>query len=114
MREATMIKTIMAIGTVLALVYATQSCVAGTRNNQPETISGTIRVIGNEPLTHLIIRPAAKGADGKSPDALITGPLAEELRNNFQGKAVTLEGNACTSPTSQFTRCFRPTKIMVE
>jgi hypothetical protein len=110
-----MMKTLIAIGMVLTLVYGAQSCVAGISNNQPETISGTIRVVGNEPFTRVIIRPASRsGANAKKQDILITGPLAEELRKDFQGKAVTLEGNACTSPTSQFARCFKPTKIMVE
>ncbi len=106
-------KTVFAIGMVMAL-YASQSCVAGTSNNRPETISGTIRIVGNEPFTQVIIRPASRSGANHRQDTLIIGPLAEELRSDFQGKAVTLEGNECTSPASRFSKCFRPTKIMID
>jgi hypothetical protein len=74
------------------------------------TISGTVRVVGNEPLTHVVVTVAEK-TDGEV-DYLITGPLGKKLKGGFQGKKVTLEGEFCASPLPQFRKCFRPYGIV--
>jgi hypothetical protein len=106
-------QTIGHVVMVLTIVLATQSCTAIAKNSEPVTMTGTIRVIGNEPLTHLVLT-ARDNTDRavKNGDYLIIGPLSEELRNRYQGKAVTLEGTICTSPSPEFTRCFKPTRIV--
>jgi hypothetical protein len=80
-------------------------------NAKGATITGTVRVVGNEPLTHLVVTvDEEKG--GKSVDYVIIGALEKELRNRYQGNKVTLHGEMCTSPLPQFRKCFRPSMIV--
>ncbi len=110
-----MVKKIIRLCMILTFVWAVQSCIAGAKDNQPATVNGTIRVIGNEPFTQVVIRMnPLKDKGEKDRDTLVIGPLVQELRRDFQGKVVTLEGAACASPSPQFSKCFKPTKIMVE
>lgn len=101
-------------GLILALILAVQGCDAGAKSSQPSTITGTIRVVGSEPRTHVILRMSRSGGEGPHTDYFIKGPLAHELRKNLQGRVVTLEGKACISPYPQFTKCFKPTGVMVD
>ncbi len=110
-----MVKNILHACMLLTLVLALQSCVAGARDNPPATINGTIRVVGNEPLIQVVIRMNPLRDKGeKNRDTLILGPLAAELRRDFQGRVVTLEGGECASPSPRFSKCFNPTRIIVE
>lgn len=102
-------------GLILALAFSIQSCSVGAKSGEPSTITGTIRIVGSEPLTHVILRMNhAEDKNGQHTDYFIKGPLAHELRKNLQGRVVTLEGTACTSPYPQFTKCFKPTDVMVD
>ncbi|OGW45842.1 MAG: hypothetical protein A2078_10710 [Nitrospirae bacterium GWC2_57_9] len=92
---------------LLALLCTTQSCVAGGKDREVLTMTGTIRVVGNEPFTHLVLTED----DGK--DTVLTGPLAEELRRHHQGGIVALEGTACTSPSPRFSRCLKPSRLTI-
>jgi hypothetical protein len=96
----------------LILCFAAQGCAMGmTDNAKGATITGTLRVVGNEPLTHLVVT-VEEERDGRGIDYLIVGPLEKELRDRYQGKKVTLQGKTCSSPLPQFKKCFRPWKIM--
>jgi hypothetical protein len=107
-----MARLILGAGMILTLLWVSGACVTGTEKRQ--IVSGTIRVVGNEPLTHLIIRPASRDRSDANQDILVTGALAKELRSNFQGKSVSLEGTFCASPSPQFARCFKPSKITID
>jgi len=101
------------LGIIVTLIFATQSCFAGAKSAEPATITGTIRVVGNEPFTHVVLTPGdhADNAE-RNRDCLIIGPLAEELRRHHQGHIVVLEGMTCASPAPEFTQCFNPTRIV--
>ncbi|AJE02258.1 hypothetical protein GPICK_01695 [Geobacter pickeringii] len=92
------------MGLMLALLAAGPAGALGTR--RPVTISGTVRVVGSEPLTRLVLTPA-----GGERDWLLVGPLQDELRRRHQGERVTLEGEPCPSPSPEFSRCFKPSRI---
>lgn len=98
------------LGIVLLLLLA--STVGAMGGRKPATLSGTVRVVGNEPFTRVVITASRSDepVDG-TRDWLITGPLREELRKRHQGKQVTLIGEPCTPPSPEFSRCFRPVKI---
>ena len=102
------------LGIIVTLIFATQSCFAGAKSAEPATITGTIRVVGNEPFTHVVLTPGdhADNAE-RNRDCLIIGPLAEELRRHYQGQVVALEGMTCASPAPEFTQCFKPTRIVL-
>ena len=108
-------KTIISrIGLIVTFICAMQSCFAGAKNSEPVTITGTIRVVGNEPFTHVVLT-AGDGTDRtiRNRDYLLIGPLAEELRRHYQGQVVALEGMTCASPAPEFTQCFKPTRIVI-
>jgi hypothetical protein len=95
----------------LILCFAAQGCAMGMADKAGSaTIIGTARVVGNEPLTHVVVTVAER--TGAGVDYLITGPLEKELRDRYQGKEVTLEGEFCSSPLPQFRKCFSPSRIM--
>jgi hypothetical protein len=80
---------------------------------EPLTITGTIRVVGNEPFTHVVLTETdVSEKTSRARDYLIIGPLAEELRKRYQGHVVTLEGTICASPSPQFIKCFQPARIV--
>lgn len=97
---------------MLTLLGIMQGCIATPKNGPPIIVNGTIRVVGSEPLAQVVVRTGT--ASDKDRDYLITGPLTAELRRDFQGKVVTLEGKICTSPVPQIRKCLKPTKIIVE
>lgn len=99
----------------LTLLAASFSCATSDgKNRQHLTVNGTVRVVGNEPLTQVVLTPGA-GRDKKpGGDYLVLGPLAAELRRDFQGRVVTLKGKECTSPVPRFSNCLKPDEIIVE
>jgi hypothetical protein len=100
------------LGLFLILCFAAQGCSMGmTDNAKGETLTGILRVVGNEPLTHLAVT-VGEERGGRGVDYLIVGPLERELRGTYQGKKVTLEGEMCSSPLPQFKKCFRPSRIV--
>lgn len=99
-------------GIMLLLLFSLQSCVAAAKSD-PVSINGTIRIVGSEKLSHVVLRTGDAG-DKDVRDYLITGPLVQELRSNFQGKVVTLEGTVCSSQSPEFTRCFKPANVIVD
>jgi hypothetical protein len=110
-----MARIIAPVFMMLALMIAVFTYVGGKKKHPPATISGTIRIVVNESLTHVIIRPElAKHAEADDQDTLLTGPLVEELRKNFQGRAVTLEGTGCKSPSPRFSKCLKPRRISID
>jgi hypothetical protein len=99
------------LSVMLLLLFAGQGC-AGAPPRSNATITGTIRLVGNEPFAHLVLIP------GDNPDKttrdkvyLLVGPLADKLKKDYQSRKITLEGSECASPSPEFTRCFRPTGI---
>ena len=107
-----MFQKVMQSVLLLMLLGITQTCTAEPKNESLIIVNGTIRVVGSEPLAHVVIRTGT--AADKDRDYLITGPLAKELRRDFQGKVVTLEGKACSSSVPRISKCLKPTKITVE
>lgn len=100
---------------MLILFVATHGSAMGTKRPELMTIAGTVRVVGNEPFTRLVLTagdPRKKGAGER--DYLLVGPLGEELRRGHQGRRVTLEGRTCRSPLPEFADCFEPLRIIPE
>lgn len=71
------------------------------------TITGTVRVVGNEPFTRLVLTTGGEGRD-----YLLAGPLRDQLRRGYQGSVVTLEGKECPSPGPESAHCFEPSRIV--
>ncbi len=94
------------LGLVCILAFAAQGCAAGRASAPEETITGTIRLVGNEPFTHLVIMDEETGRA-----YLIQGPLEKELKN-YQMKKLTLRGEGCQSPSPQFKYCFKPLETL--
>ncbi|WP_214173914.1 hypothetical protein [Geomobilimonas luticola] len=94
---------------LLLLLLATQGCAMGVRKPGATTLTGTVRVVGNEPFTRLVLTTAG-GVRGK--DYLLLGPLLDELRKRYQGQKVSLEGALCTSPEPRFSNCFEPVRVV--
>ena len=90
------------------------SCAAGVRNRDAVTLTGTVRVVGNEPFAHVVLTVPDAAEKSGAVDHLLTGPLLEELQRHHQGERVALEGVPCTVPARQtLTHCFRPSKITI-
>lgn len=104
----------------LALVFAISGCFDGGGNNPPLAVHGTIEVKTIDGRLYVVLATNQLGADESKGekygrrDYLIKGPLAEELRSNFRGKSVTVEGTVCSSSLSQIADCLRPAKIMID
>jgi hypothetical protein len=96
---------------ILMILFAGQGC-AMTSRPVTTTITGTIRLVGNEPFAHLVLIP------GDNPDKtprgqvyLLVGPLTDKLKKQYQSMEITLEGSECASPSPEFSKCFRPSGI---
>ena len=99
-----------ALTVVLLLLLASPVGAMGGRKQV--TITGTVRIVGNEPFTRVVLTVSrGDGAADGARDWLITGPFQEELRKRHQGKQVTLTGEPCSPPSPEFSRCFQPVKI---
>ena len=98
---------------MLVLLLATQGCAMGSRPGSV-TITGTIRLVGNAPFTRVVLTQKDAVPGSGERDYLLIGPLQEELRKQYQGRQITLEGIPCSSPTPQFTKCFEPARIITE
>ena len=98
---------------MLLLLLATQGCAMGS-HPRPVTITGTIRLVGNVPFARVVLTQEGSVPGSGERDYLLIGPLQEELRKQYQGRLITLEGAHCASPTPQFTKCFEPTRIIAE
>jgi hypothetical protein len=90
---------------VLLLASVTPGCAVGRSSDL--TVSGTIRLVGNEPFSQVVLATVEGGGD-----FLLVGPLRDRLRREYQGQVVTLEGKTCKSPTPQFSRCLEPSRIV--
>ncbi len=107
-------QTIIRFGIILIFLFSLQSSTRAAKSSEEATITGRIMVIGSAPGSVLLRTSNTGDKEPGNSDYLITGPLAGELRKNFRGKVVTLEGNACASPSRQFARCFKPASITVD
>lgn len=93
--------------------FTVEGCAMEMQNPETKILTGTIRVVGSEPLTKVVL------ALGPNPDVtpldreyLIIGPLRDALRRNYQGKKLRVEGEKCTSPDPAFKNCFNPARII--
>ncbi len=97
---------------LMMLLSAAQGCALGSRPG-PATITGTIRLVGNEPFAKLVLTPDENaGGTPAERDYLLVGPLTDELKKKYQTKRITLEGSICASPSPGFARCFEPSRIL--
>lgn len=100
-------------GFLLFFLFAAQGFAMGGGRPEPETVTGTVRVVGNEPFTRLVLTTAGnQGKEGKGKEYLLTGPLQGELRGKYQGVRVTLEGRECPPQSPEFAGCFEPFRII--
>lgn len=104
-------KIFRCLSIMMLLLFAGQGCASAPPRSK-SSITGTIRLVGNEPFAQLVLIP------GENPDKttrdkvyLLIGPLADKLKKDYQSRKITLEGSECASPSPEFSRCFRPTGI---
>jgi hypothetical protein len=97
---------------MLILMLTTQGCAMGVRKGEPTILAGTVRLVGNEPFSRLVL--TTSGGEEKGTDYLLVGPLRDELGRGYQGQKVSLEGTRCPSPEPRFPNCFEPVRIVGE
>ena len=101
---------------VLLLCFAITSCSASSedvkKNEETKILRGTVRVVGNEPFTRLVLTVQAAKNEGKQKDYVIKGSLEKEIWDQHQGRVIVVEGSYCpeTDPEHQF--CFEPSRII--
>ncbi len=101
------------VGVALVLLFAVLGCAMNMQGAGAKAITGTIRVVGNEPFTRVVLTVGENPDTAtRDQDYLIVGPLGEELRRNYQWKKLTLEGTLCSSPDPAFKKCFNPVRIV--
>ena len=98
----------------LQLIAGPGACAAGRDlGADPRRIRGVVRVVGNEPFTHVVVSsPSDAAGVADRIDFLIEGPLAAELRARYQGRTIALEGTDCRERSPLFRNCFAPTRIL--
>ncbi len=100
------------LSVMMMLLFAAQGCATGSRPG-PVTITGTIRLVGNEPFARLVLTPDENfGNTPREREYLLVGPLTDELKRKYQLKRIRLEGSICVSPSPGFARCFKPSRIL--
>ena len=70
---------------VLLLTTLTVLTALGSREDRPERFTGVAAVKGSEPFTRIVLVT-------EEEDLALTGPLADKIRQNFQGHQVTVKG----------------------
>src|SRR4030042_3541186 len=83
---------------ILLLSACAVSAVASKKDNEMISLRGTIRVVGNEPFTHLVI------TTDDSRDYLIKGRFEKELRK-LQYQRVEIKGENLL-PSNGFKYCI--------
>jgi hypothetical protein len=73
---------------------------------------GTVRVVGNEPFSRLVLTVPDPMNAGKPTDYVIRGPLGKEIRGRYQGKVVVIEGRCCTDGAPERFLCIEPERIV--
>jgi len=97
---------------ILLLGTGVQGCsLHRTGYGENGSITGIVRVVGNEPFAKVVVTDADPKA-GMVNNWQIIGPLAPELRGKWQMKKVTLEGETCKPTAPEFKKCFQPSKII--
>lgn len=100
------------LSVMMILLFAAQGCATGSRSGLV-TITGTIRLVGNEPFARLVLTPDENvGNTPGEREYLLVGPLTDELKRKYQFKRMRLEGSICVSPSPQFAKCFKPSRIV--
>jgi hypothetical protein len=97
----------------IIVFFSVEGCAMNMQNSDTKVLTGTIRVVGNEPFPKVVLTLGAK-PDSATIDLqyLIVGPLKDSLRRSYQGKKLTLEGSLCTSPDPVFKNCFNAAKVV--
>jgi len=92
---------------ILLLSACAVSAVASKRDSEMITLTGTIRLVGNEPFTHLVI------TTDDSRDYLIKGSFEQELRE-LQYQRVEIKGENLL-PSNGFKYCIevREYKVII-
>ncbi len=109
-----MARTLSVIFSVaLVLLFALQGCAMDRQKPETKVLTGTIRIVGNEPFPQVVLTVGPNpDMATRDQDYLIVGPLKEVLRRGYQWKKLTLEGEGCSSPSPAFKNCFNPFKIV--
>ena len=80
------------------------------------TLKGNVRVTGNEPFIRLVLTVPSAENNSSPQDHLIQGLLAKELREQYQGRTVTVEYVKCPVSVQETalgpSRCIEPIKIL--
>jgi hypothetical protein len=93
-----------------AAIGGTGECM-GTHGDRL-VLTGTVRVIGNEPFTSRVLWVQPPDEGGRRVNYLVTGPLASEIRSRYQLKTLTVEGRRCGESGPERLPCIEPGKIL--
>lgn len=112
MRITVQVKVIWHVAGMVLFLNIASGYAMGARTPDLLTVSGTIRVVGNEPFSRLVLTTERTDRVAGTRDFLIIGSLQEELRNRHQGRRVTLLGKSCTADVPGFSSCLDIVRIL--
>ena len=101
---------------VSSLFLAMTACSASgecvKRDRETVTMAGTVRVVGNEPFTRLVLTVQDPKNGNHQTDLVIKGPLAGDIRERYQGKVIIVEGRRCAEEASGHLSCIEPERVI--
>ena len=92
--------------------YCSASSESMKKEGETVIIKGTVRVVGNEPFSRLVL--TVKDTEGckVQKDYAITGFLAKKIWDQYQGKVIVIEGKYCAEIAPEHLPCIEPINIM--
>lgn len=110
MRAKTALAATAALFLALAALAESGECMG--RNKETVVLKGTVRVVGNEPFTRLVLTVPGPAAGNGPVDHLVQGPLADDMWKRLQGKIVTVEAVYCAEKPPGRLPCIEPSRIV--
>ena len=100
----------------LLIFFMLTSCSASSESMKKEEetviIKGTVRVVGNEPFSRLVLTVKDTECSEVQKDYVIAGPLAKKIWGQYQGKVIVIEGKYCAEIAPEHLPCIEPINIM--
>jgi len=101
---------------LLLLGFAMASCSASSgevkKNGETVMIRGTVRVVGNEPFSRLVLTVQEPEGGKNQKDFVIKGPLEKNIWDQYQGRVIVVEGRYCAETGPEHVPCIEPERII--
>jgi hypothetical protein len=110
-----MLSKVKIIGSVLIFFISTSCTASGEsmkKNGETVIIKGTVRVVGNEPFPRLVLTVKETEGSKMQKNYAITGSLAKEIWDKYQGRVIVIEGKYCIESVPEHLPCIEPERIV--